>query len=159
PDDIHTLDDLMRVPLLPRATAQVTVDERTAPHPIAEFAKTTSGSTGQPLEVRYSAESRHWRDATRWRGFGWGGYHLGKKRMHVWGEPATQPSPWTRAKIALDHKLRRDVYTSCMVRSRDNLRAMVDTIRREHPDVLVGYAQALADLARFVNHEGLRTWK
>jgi phenylacetate-CoA ligase len=158
PGDIHTLDDLMHIPLLSRATAQVTVDERTASHPIAEFAKTTSGSTGEPLEVRYSAESRHWRDATRWRGFGWGGYHMGDKAMHLWGVFASQASPWTRAKIAIDHKLRRDIYTSCMVRSPENLLAMVDVIRRERPDVLVGYAQALADLARFVNQEGLRTW-
>jgi phenylacetate-CoA ligase len=63
-----------------------------------------------------------------------------------------------RAKSAIDHKLRRDVYANCMVRSRENLRAMVDLLRRERPNVLAGYAQALADLARFVNLEGLRTW-
>ena len=158
PDDLHTLDDLVHFPLLPRATAQRTVDARTAPHPLAEFAKTTSGSTGEPLVVRYSAESRHWRDATRWRGFGWGGYHMGDKAMHLWGVAAIQASRWARAKLAIDHKLRRDVYASCMVRSRENLRAMVDVLRRERPAVLAGYAQALADLARFVNLEGLRTW-
>jgi phenylacetate-CoA ligase len=31
-------------------------------------------------------------------------------------------------------------------------------VRRERPDALAGYAQALADLARFVNREGLRDW-
>jgi phenylacetate-CoA ligase len=158
PDDIATLDDLPCLPLLPRATAQLTVDERTAVHPTAEFAKVTSGSTGQPLEVRYSAESRHWRDATRWRGFGWGGYHMGNKAMHLWGVPAVQGSPWARAKLAIDHRLRRDVYANCLVRSPENLLAMVGLIRRECPDVLAGYGQALADLARFVNREGLRTW-
>jgi phenylacetate-CoA ligase len=35
---------------------------------------------------------------------------------------------------------------------------MVTTIRRERPRVLAGYAQALADLARFVNRHGLRAW-
>jgi phenylacetate-CoA ligase len=78
--------------------------------------------------------------------------------MHLWGVPAVPPSPWARAKIAVDRKLRRDIYANCMVRSREHLAAMVDTIRRERPDVLAGYAQALADLARFVNREGLRTW-
>jgi phenylacetate-CoA ligase len=158
PDDIRTLDDALRLPLLPRGTAQTTVEHRTAGHPGAVFSKTTSGSTGQPLVVRYSAESRNWRDATRWRGFGWGGYHMGDKAMHLWGVPAIQPPAWTRVKIALDRKLRRDVYANCMVRSPEHLRAMVDTIRQERPTVLAGYAQALADLARFVNREGLRTW-
>jgi phenylacetate-CoA ligase len=63
-----------------------------------------------------------------------------------------------RLKVELDHKLRRDVYTSCMVRSNAKLMEMVRTLRRERPDALAGYAQALADLARFVNREGLRSW-
>ncbi|MSP59638.1 MAG: phenylacetate--CoA ligase family protein [Myxococcales bacterium] len=123
------------------------------------MAKTTSGSTGQPLEVRYSTESQHWRDATRWRGFGWAGYRMGDKAIHLWGVPVLTPSPLARAKLALDRRLRRDLYVSCMVRSRENLLAMVRLIARERPDALVGYGQALADLARFVTAEGLRSWE
>ncbi|HUJ60189.1 MAG TPA: hypothetical protein VLX92_16900 [Kofleriaceae bacterium] len=158
PGDIATLDDLAAVPLLERAVAQRTVEDRTASWPEIEISKTTSGSTGQPLEVRISAESRHWREATRLRGFGWGGYRAGHKAMHLWGVPAIAPSRLARAKIAVDHFLRRDVYVNCLVRSPANLRAMVDVIRRERPNVLAGFGQALADLARFVNREGLRAW-
>ena len=158
PGDIQTLDDLRAVPLLERASAQSTVDTRTAAWPAVAVSKTTSGSTGQPLEVRFSAESRHWRDATRWRGFGWGGYHMGDKAMHLWGVAAVPPSRLVRAKIAIDRKLRRDVYASCMVRSDENLHKMVELIRSERPQILAGYAQALADLARYVNREGLRDW-
>lgn len=158
PDDIRTLDDLRRVPLLPRELAQSTVDARTAAYPTVTVTKTTSGSTGQPLEVRISGESRHWRDATRWRGFGWGGYKMGDKAMHLWGVPAIAPSRWQQAKLAIDHKLRRDIYANCMIRSKDKLFEMVQTIVRERPQILAGYAQALADLARFVNAEHLRTW-
>lgn len=156
--DISSLDDLHRLPLLERATAQRTVAERTAPWPRVAYSKTTSGSTGQPLEIRYSDESRHWRDATRWRGFGWAGYRMGAKAMHVWGVPAVEPTYWQRARLAIDRKLRRDIYVSCMVRSPEVLRAMVETIRREKPSVIAGFAQAIADLARFINAEGLRDW-
>lgn len=158
PDDIQTLEDVTRIPVLERGTAQATVDERTASWPEVAHSKMTSGSTGQPLEVRFSAESRYWRDATRWRGFGWGGYHMGDKAMHLWGVPAIAPTRFSRAKLALDHKLRRDIYVNCMVRSPENLLAMVRTIVREKPNVIMGYAQAIADLARFVNAEGLRAW-
>ncbi len=159
PDEIRTLDDLSRVPLLPRAVAQASVDERTATWPPVDVSKATSGSTGQPLEVRLCAESRHWRDATKWRGYGWGGYEPGDKALILWGLPAVQPSRWKRAKIALDHKLRRDIYVSCMVRSKEQLLEMVHLIVRERPTVITGYAQAIADLARFVNAENLRAWK
>ncbi|MGE0867378.1 MAG: phenylacetate--CoA ligase family protein [Kofleriaceae bacterium] len=158
PDDIKTLDDVRRLPLLRRATAQTTVNERTASWPEVAVSKTTSGSTGQPLEVRFCTESRHWRDATRWRGYGWGGYAMGMKAMHLWGVPAIQPTRYQRAKIAVDRKLRRDVYVSCMVRSKDVLRDMVRTVERERPQAILGYAQAIADLARFVNAENLRSW-
>lgn len=158
PDDIRTFHDLATLPLLERAVAQTTVDERTARWPAVAVSKTTSGSTGQPLEVRFSAESRYWRDATRWRGFGWGGYHMGNKAMHLWGVPAIAPTRAQRAKLALDHKLRRDIYVNCMVRSKEKLLGMVHTVIREKPQVIMGYAQAIADLARFVNAEGLRTW-
>ncbi len=158
PEDIRTVSDLRKLPLLDRATTQITVDERTATYPRVAFSKATSGSTGQPLEVRYSDESRHWRDATRWRGFGWGGYHMGHKALHVWGVPAVAPSRFQRARLALDHKLRRDVYVNCMVRSPEKLREMVETIKREEPQVIAGFAQAIADLARFINREGLRDW-
>jgi len=158
PDDIRDLADITRLPLLARATAQQTIGERTAMWPPVAVTKATSGSTGQPLEVRISHESRLWRDATRWRGYGWAGYRMGGKAMHLWGVPAIPPSRGQKLKLTIDRKLRRDVYVSCMVRSPDVLRCMVDTIRRERPDVMMGYAQALADLARFINAEGLRDW-
>jgi len=158
PDDVRSLDDLRLVPLLERGTAQRTVEERTAAWPAVSIAKTTSGSTGQPLEVRYSAESRHWRDATRWRGFGWGGYRMGDKALHLWGLPAVEPVGLQRAKLLIDRRLRRDFYVSCMVRSKEHLRETVRLIVRERPHALLGYAQALADLARLINAEGLREW-
>ena len=158
PDDIRTFDDLAKIPMLPRGTAQSSVDVRTAAWPDVAVSKTTSGSTGQPLEVRFSSESLHWRDATRWRGFGWGGYRMGDKCMHLWGVPAIAPNRFKRIKLALDHRLRRDVYVNCMVRSKEKLLEMVHTVVRERPQIIAGYAQAIADLARFVNEEGLRTW-
>lgn len=158
PDDIRGLEDLGKIPLLERAVAQATVEERTAVWPAVAVTKTTSGSTGQPLMVRYSEESRHWRDAIKWRGFGWAGYSTGSKAMHLWGVPAIAPTRLKRAKLALDHRLRRDIYVNCMVRSKDNLLEMVHTIVRERPQIIAGYAQAIADLARFINHEHLRSW-
>ena len=158
PGELRGVADLAKLPVLPRATAKSSVEQRTAGWPEIAVTKTTSGSTGEPLEVRFSAESRHWRDATRWRGYGWGGYRMGMKAMHLWGIPAHQDSLGQRAKIAVDRKLRRDAYVSCMVRSDEALRGMVETIRRERPEAMLGYAQALADLARYINRGGLRDW-
>ena len=53
--------------------------------PHAVIKKSTSGTTGEPVVVKYNAESRHWRDATRWRGYGWAGYRIGMRALHYWG--------------------------------------------------------------------------
>jgi phenylacetate-CoA ligase len=158
PDDIRCVADVAKLPVLRRADARTSVDQRTAAWPAVAVTKATSGSTGEPLQVRFSAESRHWRDATRWRGFGWGGYRMGMKAMHLWGVSPSKPSLVQRAKLELDRKLRRDVYVSCMVRSDEALAGMVDTLRRERPQAMLGYAQGLADLARYINRHGLRDW-
>ena len=158
PEHVTSLDDLRRLPLLDRATASGTVAERTAAWPEVAVSKSTSGSTGQPIEIRYSAESRHWRDATRWRGFGWAGYRMGNKALHFWGIPPIEPKGFQRAKIAVDRKLRRDIYVSCLVRSKDHLRETARLIGRERPSAVLAYAQAAADLSRIIVDEGLRTW-
>src|SRR5258706_7521620 len=78
PEDFTSPADLGNLPLLDRATLRATMKERTADAPpVAVIRKVTSGSSGQPVEVLYNHESRHWRDATRWRGYGWGGYRIG----------------------------------------------------------------------------------
>src|SRR6185369_13244854 len=85
PEDITSVEDLARLPLLDRDTVRATMEERmSAAPPFAVIKKMTSGSSGQPIEVRYNAESRHWRDATRWRGYGWGGYKIGMRALHYW---------------------------------------------------------------------------
>src|SRR5262245_18542920 len=61
-------------------------------------------------------------------------------------------------KIALDRWLRREHYIHCTLRGEAELLRVVDTIRHKQPDVLVCFTQAGADLARFIDERGLRTW-
>jgi phenylacetate-CoA ligase len=160
PDDFQSVADLRHLPLLDRELANRTLDERTStapPHPVVK--KTTSGTTGIPVVVKYNAESRHWRDATRWRGYGWAGYRVGMRALHYWGEPPA-PDSWVhRGKQALDRVLKRDHYVDCIVRSEAALANAVRELEEFEPEVIVAYAAGAAALARFVNENGLRTWR
>jgi phenylacetate-CoA ligase len=160
PDDFQSVTDLRHLPVLDRALANQTLDARTAvspPHPVVE--KVTSGPTGIPVVVRYNAESRHWRDATRWRGYGWAGYRVGMRALHYWGEPPA-PDGWlARGKQVLDRALKRDHYVDCIVRSDAALARAAAEIERFQPEVIVAYAAGAAALARFVNERGLRRWR
>jgi phenylacetate-CoA ligase len=108
--------------------------------------------------VKYNAESRHWRDATRWRGYGWAGYQIGMRAMHYWGNPPASESWVQRQKLAIDRRLKRDLYIDCIERSDAALWSAVHEIQRFEPQVIVAYAAGAAALAKFVNEHGLRRW-
>ncbi len=158
PDAIESLSDLQRLPLLDRATVRATMETRTADTPPWVIQKSTSGTTGEPVVVRYNAESRVWRDATRWRGYGWAGYRIGMRAFHYWGAAPESPSWLHRRKVELDHLLKRDHYVDCIPRSDAALSEAVAELRRFDPQVMVAYTSGAAALARFVTEHGLRTW-
>ena len=159
PADIRDVRDLARLPLLDKPEARASDEDRiaTAP-PFATVVKTTSGSTGTPMVVRYNAESRVWRDATRWRGYGWAGYQPGMKAFHYWGVLATPATGWKKWKVELDHALRRDHYFDCTPRGDADLERAIATLRDLEPEVMLAYAQGAAMLARHVNRTAARTW-
>jgi phenylacetate-CoA ligase len=160
PEGFCTTDDLAKLPLLERTTLRASLDARTANvPPLPVITKTTSGSSGQPVTVRYNAESRHWRDAIRWRGYGWGGYHIGMRAFHYWGfGPKVLSTWWQKQKVALDHLVKRDLYIDSTPRGDDALLGAVSQIRRFKPNVMVAYANGAGALAKFVNERNLRDW-
>ncbi|MEZ4403986.1 MAG: hypothetical protein R3B06_28450 [Kofleriaceae bacterium] len=159
PRDIVDVRDLARLPILDKAAARTSDAERlAAAPPFPTVVKSTSGTTGTPLTVRYNAESRVWRDATRWRGYGRAGYRPGDKAFHYWGVLATPATGWKKWKAELDHALRRDHYVDCGPRSPADLDRAIDQLRRIRPDVMLAYTQGAASLARHINRTGARTW-
>jgi phenylacetate-CoA ligase len=159
PEDIATVDDIRHLPLLDRDTVRATMNSRlSGAPPHATIKKSTSGTTGEPIVVQYNAESRHWRDATRWRGYGWAGYRIGQRAFHYWGFGPKNPSWMLRQKTALDRKLKRDLYVDCTPRSEEALAAAVKQLRTFRPQAMVAYAAGAAALAAYVNDQGLRDW-
>ncbi len=159
-EDVCSPDDLGKLPLLDRPTLRATMLERSAnAPPVGIIRKVTSGSSGQPVEVLYNAESRHWRDAIRWRGYGWGGYRIGMRAMHYWGfVPQAGTTWWKKTKVKVDRAFKRDLYIDCTPRSEAALTEVVQQIRIFKPNVMIAYASGAGALARFVNDRGLRDW-
>jgi len=160
PEDFTSLDLLHELPLLDRDTLRATMKTRLAaapPEPV--ITKSTSGTTGEPVVVKYNAESRYWRDAMRWRGYGWGGYRIGMRAFHYWGFAPAASSWFKRQKTALDRALKRELYVDCTPRGDDALRDVVARLRRFSPQVMVAYSSGAAALAQFVNAHGVRDWE
>jgi phenylacetate-CoA ligase len=158
-EDIRGPDDLARLPVLTRQAARDSAAARTSTAPpLPEIEKTTGGTTGEPLVIRYDAGSEHWRQAVRLRGFGWTGWRIGDPSLHYWGETTRPRSPASRAKERLDRALKREHYIDCTPRGDQHKEAVVAAIRRIRPRAIFCYAQAGAELARHINRTGARTW-
>jgi phenylacetate-CoA ligase len=159
PEDIRGREELVRLPLLTRQAARDSAEERIATtSPLPEIKKTTGGTTGEPLVIRYDTGSEYWRQAVRLRGFGWTGWRIGDPSLHYWGEYTKQRSRATVAKERLDRALKREHYIDCTPRGDDHKAEVVAAIRRIRPRAIFCYAQAGAELARYVNRTGARAW-
>ncbi len=160
PEDFCSIGDLAKLPLLDRPTVRATFDARTARQPRAPLiTKSTSGSSGDPVQVRYGAESRHWRDAIRWRGYGWGGYQIGMRALHYWGfVPQAGATWWKQKKVVVDRLVKRDLFIDCTPRGGQSLKDVVTAIRRFKPHVIVAYASGAGALARYILDHKLRSW-
>jgi phenylacetate-CoA ligase len=159
PDDVRSLEDLRRVPLLTREDAALGFEARKSTEPpLPKIDKSTSGTSGNPLTFAYDWDSEHWRQAVKLRGYAWAGYQPGDRSLHYWGAPAQRRPLGKRLKVALDHAVRREHYADCADRSEAALAQIVQLIRVKKPSVIVCYAQAGAALARHINETGSRTW-
>jgi phenylacetate-CoA ligase len=158
--DVKRPEDLRKLPLLTREQASSEFGQRKSTKPpLPDIDKSTSGTTGRPLEFAYDRGSEYWRQATKLRGYGWAGYRPGDRSLHYWGSPPVTPPPLPKKlKRTLDHAVRRENYVDCTERSEAALARVVQSIRNLKPTVLVCYAQAAAALARHVNATKCRDW-
>ena len=159
PRDIAGPEDLPALPVLERSAARASADQRLAtapPHPAIR--KTTGGTTGEPMVIQYDLESEYWRQAIKQRGFGWAGVRLGDPSLHYWGAYTTPSSRRHRLKQTVDRAIRREHYVDCTPRGDAHKQRVVAEIRRRRPRAIFCYAQAGADLARYINRTGARAW-
>jgi phenylacetate-CoA ligase len=159
PEEIRGAAGLARLPVLTRQGARASASERTSTAPpMPEIKKTTGGTTGEPLVIRYDRGSEYWRQAVRLRGYGWTGWRIGDPSLHYWGEYTAERSMAAAAKQRLDRALKREHYIDCTPRGDAHLDQVVDAIRRIRPRAIFCYAQAGAELARHINRTGARSW-
>ena len=153
-------ESFSRLPILTRRAAQSSLEERLSTRPPkATIRKTTGGTTGEPLVIRYDANSEHWRQAIKLRGFGWAGFRVGAPSLHYWGASSTAVGRGSQIKQRADRLLKRETWIDCNQQDDASRIAAARIISREQPEYLFAYAQAAADLARFINRRGLRDWR
>jgi phenylacetate-CoA ligase len=113
------------------------------------FVHATGGSTGVPTQFYMTRESYEWRTAVSDRGYSWADAEAGRRAVFVWGAPVKEPTGFSKLKNAVIHRLQNRWFFNSFDFSEARKRECCDLINRVKPEVLVGYAGNLVDLAMY----------
>jgi len=149
-NDIQNIDDLVKLPILTKKDIRRNPKDMLA----MDFKKwkpipdATGGSTGEPLKyfITKDLASINW--AGNFRGWGWGGYKLGDKRIAFGGSSLVPNENPTVFDIARD-KLERNLRLSAVSMNVQKYEEYIRRIRMSKSRFIYGYASAVYLLADY----------
>jgi phenylacetate-CoA ligase len=157
PDDIRSLADYARLPLLTKADIRANFDELVAESWRGRILyKATGGSTGEPLRFGYTRESHERRTAVMWRGYGWAGARMGRRTLYLWGGAVGNPGRRQLLKDRLFHAAFGRRVLDSFPMSESNMASYADAIDAYRPEVMVAYVGPLVRLSEWLLATGRR---
>jgi phenylacetate-CoA ligase len=120
------------------------------------IAKSTGGSSGEPVHFDLNLDSNDRRVAATYRGYGWAGAFPGTRQLHLWGVPLVKGSRRKRLKDWTYHRLHRRQFLSTFGLSDAQFQSYFDAWNAYKPQVVVAYTGSLYDFARMIRDRGLR---
>lgn len=154
PDDVRTLDDIRRFPLLEKSTLRHRREEMVwrGEGPRVRLVR-TSGSTNEALQFYTSSTREAHINAARMRGHEWIGIRRGEKEMYYWGSPV-ELSGQDRVKRVRDW-LVNDGLTNGFEVTPERVEAYFEYWKRWRPRCLFGYPSTFVLTAHMAERGGL----
>jgi phenylacetate-CoA ligase len=113
----------------------------------------TSGSTGQSLNIYYDGEHSSYSEACRWRAKNWWGVRLGSPHVAIWGRP------YTGYKDRMAQQIKSYFMNSLLFSAFDirqhSLKKIWKKIYRFKPHIIYGYPSAIFALAEYIKNNKL----
>jgi phenylacetate-coenzyme A ligase PaaK-like adenylate-forming protein/glycosyltransferase involved in cell wall biosynthesis len=152
PEDVQSLDDLARLPLLEKHDVRKRLHfelfadnhRKRDMHRIA-----TSGSTGEPFVTYADRHQLEMRFATTLRALEWTGWRFGDPQVRLWHQTLGM-SRLQMLRERIDAWFLRRLFIPAFEMKRSTLEDFVDRIRRHNPVLVDGYAESLNFLATYV---------
>jgi phenylacetate-CoA ligase len=156
PQDVVTLDDLARIPLLGKDDVRrnlhfnlfADTHRKRDMHRIS-----TSGSTGEPFTTYADRHQLEMRFATTLRALEWTGWRFGDRQARLWH----QTLGMSRTQVLrerIDAFFMRRLFIPAFEISPETLEEYVGRIRRHRPVLVDGYAESLNFLATYIRQGG-----
>lgn len=154
PSDLQTWDDLSRLPLLTKDEVRANKEAMVArnfPRP-GLVPKSTSGSTGLPIELFWSEDSRQWKRACAIRHDRWTGWDIGDRMAALWGNPEHKKNWRAYARNLL---LERCDYLDTLDMTEEDMLHFFKRLKRTRPALIFGHAHSLYLFASFLRAKRL----
>lgn len=154
PADIRGVADIGKLPILTKAMIREhapALQARGFPDSRVEFG-ITGGTTGNPMRVARDLPGTVWQRACYWRGFGWGGLHLGDTWFQLFGGALGLSS--MRTKDRLKNWFSGKHFLPAFELQGHNTEKYIEAIRASGARHLVGYASSCFILARHLESTG-----
>jgi len=159
PDEIRTLEDLRKLPLLSKDDVRENLyfDLMSDSHRKKDVYRiTTSGSTGEPLVCWVDRHQLELRWAATLRGQEWTGYRFGDRTVRLWHQTIGMDRVQV-SKEKLDALMCRRRFVPAFELSDEGVRRMERLIRDVAPTLVDGYAESFHYLARKGLDPGLKS--
>jgi phenylacetate-CoA ligase len=157
PKRLECLADFQSWPLIDRNHVRASRQQmRARVSGMRLIAKSTGGSTGEPVQFDLDWDSNDRRTAAAYRGYGWAGAAPGTRQLHLWGVPLVEQARGKRVKDAIFHRLHRRRFLSTFGLGDDQFRGYFDFWNSYKPQVVVAYTGSLYDFARMIQARGLK---
>jgi phenylacetate-CoA ligase len=154
PQDVMSLDDLRKIPLLTKRDIRANLNQLTALGSMNELTRSnTGGSTGSPL-IFYVDKSRVGYDrAARIRSRRWWGIGISDKEVALWGAPnEVTKQGWVRD---CRDRFLNTKFLSAFNMNDDSMLKYAEIIRHYHPRHIFGYPSSIYAFCRFLGKKGI----
>jgi phenylacetate-CoA ligase len=156
--DIQTIEDLPKLPILTKADIRQNLQEMLAKDfkrwkPIQDA---TGGSTGEPLKYYITKDFLSIIWAAKFRGFGWGGYKIGDKRIKFAGSSLI-PNEAPSLLEVVRNKLERNLALSAVILNDAKYAKIINTINSYKPKFIYGYPSSIFLLADYCRSNKIDT--
>lgn len=162
PRDVRTVDDLAKLPILKKDDLRIGMRNGLVAKNIAKMSTdpvASGGTTGDPVRLLISRESRNWAGASMLRYFEWWGRKLGERMGILWGRQDPYGlSAVYKLRRKLTRLLTRRLYMNTFYLDDNILESHYRRLARYDPFILRGYANSIYLMALFIRKQNMPLW-
>jgi phenylacetate-CoA ligase len=157
--DFKTMADFEKLPILTKDIVRKNQDRLIANNFRGKnMKKSTSGSTGEPMNLELNPESEERRQAVMWRGYGEIGAGLGVKTLYLWGADTGMQKGLSKLKYSLYHNLFNRKFLNSYKLTQENMLSYIDDINKYKPDAIVSFVNPLFEMAKYIIENNIKAY-